>query len=183
MKPKENCQTTAQVIAQVEGEFRAQGYGVTLSKNTINRYVALGMLGTFQPLVRGYKGMMPKHAFELLVRMTDDEFEKYIDNSIIPLYPDLKDTPGKCVLLGVDSGPGRNGRELLVKCHFRGLYIYHGLPNATSMQQETDLNYGPFKSVICNNLREKSPAFYGYPSTHQRLGSLFMAVPSQWAPR
>ena len=58
MKPKENCQTTAQVIAQVEGEFRAQGYGVTLSKNTINRYVALGMLGTFplvsRPHIRGY---------------------------------------------------------------------------------------------------------------------------------
>jgi hypothetical protein len=66
MKPKENRRTTAQVIAQVEGEFRARGIGVTLSKNTINRYVSLAMFGTF-PLVRGYKGMMPKHAFELLV--------------------------------------------------------------------------------------------------------------------
>ena len=27
--------------------------------------------------------------------MSDDEFEKYIDNSIVPLYPDLADTPGK----------------------------------------------------------------------------------------
>ena len=45
MKPKENCRTTAQVIASVEEEFRARGYGVTLSKNTINRYVAHGMLG------------------------------------------------------------------------------------------------------------------------------------------
>ena len=53
--------------------------------------------------------------------MTDDEFEKYVDNSIVPLYPDLEDTPGKCVLLKVDSGPGRNGRELLMKCRFRGL--------------------------------------------------------------
>ena len=66
MKAKENCQTTAQVIAQVKGELRARGYGVILSKNTINRYVALGMLGTF-PIVRGYKGMMPKNSFELLV--------------------------------------------------------------------------------------------------------------------
>ena len=58
MKPKENRQMTAQVIAQVEGEFRAWGYGVTLSKNTINWYVALGMLGTFplvsHPHIRGY---------------------------------------------------------------------------------------------------------------------------------
>jgi len=92
--------------------------------------------------------------------MTNNEFEKYIDNSIIPLYPNLEDTPGKRVLLNVDSGPGHNGRELLVKCHFRGLYIYPGLPNATSVQQKTDLNYGPFKSVVRNNLREISSAFY-----------------------
>jgi hypothetical protein len=92
--------------------------------------------------------------------MTDDEFEKYIDNSIIPLNPDLEDTPGNSVLLKVDSGPGRNGRELLMKCRFCGLYIYPGLPNATSVQQETDLNYGPFKSVNRNNLRDILSAFY-----------------------
>ena len=72
--------------------------------------------------------------------MTDDEFEKYIDNSIVPLYPGLEDTPGKRFLLKVDSGPGRNRREFLMKCRFRGLYVYPGLPNATSVQQETDLN-------------------------------------------
>jgi hypothetical protein len=42
-------------------------------------------------------------------RMTDVEFKKYIDISIIPLFPKLEDTPGKRVLLKVDSGPGRNG--------------------------------------------------------------------------
>jgi len=66
--------------------------------------------------------------------MTDEEFEKYINNSIVPLYPDLADTPGKQVMLKVDSGPGRNGRELLLKCRFHGLYICPGLPNATSVQ-------------------------------------------------
>ena len=60
----------------------------------------------------------------------------------------------------VDSGPGRNGRELLLKCRFRGLYIYPGLPNATSVQQETDQNYGPFKGVVCDNLKKMSSAFY-----------------------
>jgi len=58
MKPEENCRTTTQEIAQVEGEFRAWSYGMTLSKNTINWYVALGMLGTFslisRPHIRGY---------------------------------------------------------------------------------------------------------------------------------
>jgi hypothetical protein len=59
---REDHQMTVQVIVQVEGEFRVRGYGVTLSKNTINRYVALNMIGTF-PLACRYKGMMPKHAF------------------------------------------------------------------------------------------------------------------------
>jgi len=34
--PKEDHQSTAQVIAQVKGEFRARGHGATLNKNTIN---------------------------------------------------------------------------------------------------------------------------------------------------
>jgi hypothetical protein len=91
--------------------------------------------------------------------MSDDEFKKYIDNSICPLFPDMEDTPGKRILLKVDSGPGRNGRELLMKCRFRGLYIYPGLPNATSMQQETDINYGPFKTVVSDNLKNYHQRF------------------------
>ena len=49
--PKEDRRSTAQVIAQVEGEFRAWGHGATLNKNIINRYVQLGMVRTF-PLSR-----------------------------------------------------------------------------------------------------------------------------------
>jgi hypothetical protein len=81
MKPKENHRTTAQVIAQVEGEFRARGYGVTLSKNTIIRCVAHGMLGTFL-LVRGYEGMMPKHSFQLLVLAVESFIQISNVNSI-----------------------------------------------------------------------------------------------------
>ena len=92
--------------------------------------------------------------------MTDVKFKKYIDISIVSLFPELEDTKGKRVLLKVDSGSGRNGRDLLMKRRFRGLYVYPSLPNATSVQQETDRNYGPFKSVVCNNLREISSAFY-----------------------
>jgi hypothetical protein len=46
--------------------------------------------------------------------MTDDEFKKYIEYSICPLYPDMEDKPGKRVLLKVDSGPGRNRKDLLM---------------------------------------------------------------------
>ncbi len=35
-KPKDVRRTTVQVIKLVKGEFRARGYGVNLSKNTIN---------------------------------------------------------------------------------------------------------------------------------------------------
>jgi hypothetical protein len=95
MKPKENRRTTAQVIAQVEGEFRARGYGVTLSKNTINRYVALGMLGTF-PLVRGYEGMMPKHAFQLLVLAVESFIQISNVNSIEAKRPTLMMAVNTC---------------------------------------------------------------------------------------
>ena len=53
--------------------------------------------------------------------MNDEEFDKYIDNSIVLLYPDLEDTQGKGVLLKVDSCTGRNGRDLLNKARFRGV--------------------------------------------------------------
>ncbi len=80
-KPKEDCQMTTQVIAHVEGEFSARGYGVTLSKNTINRYVALGMVGMF-PLARRYEGTMPRHAFELLVLAVESYVQICKVNSI-----------------------------------------------------------------------------------------------------
>ena len=54
LKEKENRRTTAEVIAQVEGEFRARGFSVTMSKPTINRYVGQNMIGRF-PLARGYE--------------------------------------------------------------------------------------------------------------------------------
>ena len=38
--------------------------------------------------------------------MDNEEFEKYLVNSIFPLYPDARDRKGFCVLLKVDSGPG-----------------------------------------------------------------------------
>jgi hypothetical protein len=94
--------------------------------------------------------------------MNDEEFDKNIDNSIVPLYPELEDTEteGKQVLLKVDSSTGRNGRDLLNKAWFRGVYLFHGLPNTTSVQQEMDMNYGPFKSVVRSNLKNIATACF-----------------------
>ena len=85
-------------------------------------------------------GMNPKGG------MDEAEFEKYLSNSIFPLYPDVKDVMGKRVMLKVDSGPGRLNMELLARCRLLGFVLYPGVPNTTAVTQETDKNYGPFKT-------------------------------------
>ena len=37
--------------------------------------------------------------------INDEDFLKYFKNSLVPLYPDLKDEDLKCVMLKVDSFP------------------------------------------------------------------------------
>jgi hypothetical protein len=93
--------------------------------------------------------------------MNNEEFEHYIDSSIVPLFPDLEDMPEKCILLKVNWGCGWNWWDLLNKCRFRGVYIYPGLLNSTYMQQETDINfYGLFKGVVWRNLVKIATACY-----------------------
>jgi len=65
-KEKENACPTQSIITKVEGEFRARGFEVLLSKATVNRYVRNEMIGS-APLARGYEGIIPKAAFKLLV--------------------------------------------------------------------------------------------------------------------
>ncbi len=84
--------------------------------------------------------------------MDEAEFEKYVKNNIIPLYPDALDIPCKRVLIKVDSGPGRLNIELLAELRLLGWYLYPGVPNTTAVSQETDQNYGPFKSQFRSNL-------------------------------
>ncbi len=93
--------------------------------------------------------------------MSNEEFECYINNSIVPFFPNLEDMPGNCILLKVESGRGCNLWDLLNKCWFRGVYIFPDLPNSTSMQQEMDINfYGPFKGVIWRNLAKIAMTCY-----------------------
>ncbi len=110
--------------------------------------------------------------------MNDEEFDKYINNSIVPLYSDLEDTPGKQVLLKVDSGPGCNGRDLLNKARFQGVYLFPGLPSATSVQQETDINYGPFKSVVCSNLKKIVTLLLG--PEDDEIGAVYLWIDCLW---
>ena len=86
------------------------------------------------------------------------ELDKYITNSILPLYPDLEDKPGKRVIMKADSGPGRMNVDMLAKLRLQGLYLIPGVPNTTGQTQETDQNYGPFKSLFRANIRALSQA-------------------------
>ena len=78
--------------------------------------------------------------------MDDCEFEQYVMNSMLPLYPKTRDRPGHHLLLKCDRNPGRLQIELLAKLRFLGVYLYPCVPNTTAVTQETDQTYGMFKS-------------------------------------
>ena len=90
----------------------------------------------------------------LKARMHSVEFSKYLQQAIMPLYPDSQYITGKRVLIIVDSGLGRYDRDMLVVLRARGFYIVAGVPNTTHVTQPTDRNYGPFKTIFRENLTE-----------------------------
>ncbi|KAL7551137.1 hypothetical protein ACHAWF_014337 [Thalassiosira exigua] len=84
--------------------------------------------------------------------MDDEEFEKYFTTNILALYPKTRDAPGRRMMVCADSGPGRTCLDLRTWLRARGIYLYPGVPNTTAVTQETDWNYGPFKTQIRDNL-------------------------------
>ncbi len=54
------------ILEQVECKFATRGHPVSLNTKTVNCYVQNDMVGR-SPLTRGYKGVIPKAAFNLLV--------------------------------------------------------------------------------------------------------------------
>ena len=84
--------------------------------------------------------------------MDEEEFAKYIRNAIMPLYPNAAPVKGKWVILKCDSGPGRLNLDLLADLRTSGFILFPGVPNTTAVTQETDQNYGPFKTQYCKNL-------------------------------
>jgi hypothetical protein len=81
---KENTRPTATVITQVEGEFKARGFAVKLTKSTVNRYIRRDMVGT-APLTRGYEGIIPKAVFKLLVLAVESFIQiKQVNYEVIP---------------------------------------------------------------------------------------------------
>ena len=89
--------------------------------------------------------------------MTGEAFEDWLDRCIYPMFPDLApeweyDESGNVVagpvVLKLDGGPGRLGpasRGWRLRAARRGLLIFPGLQNATSVNQEMDDLYGVFQ--------------------------------------
>jgi len=90
--------------------------------------------------------------------MNEEELDKYITNSIFPLYPNVCDSEQKHVIIRCDTGPGRSNVAMLAKLHSLGVYLVPGIPNTTHVMQERDQNYGQFKSNYCFNLSLLSEA-------------------------
>ena len=80
------------------------------------------------------------------------EFAKYLNATVLPLYPDASDVQGKRVAIIVDSGPGRVNTVMLAELRLKGFYLIPGVPNTTHVTQATDRNYGPFKTKYRINL-------------------------------
>jgi hypothetical protein len=68
------------------------------------------------------------------------------------LWPDAADIPGKRVLYKIDGGPGRLDEGALADSRDRGISLFPGVQNTTQVTQETDQNYGQFKSDVRSNI-------------------------------
>ena len=86
--------------------------------------------------------------------MDNLEFEKYVENNLLGLYPDAADVEGRRVIMKVDSGPGRMNIKLIAKLRASGIYLYPSVPNTTAVLQETNQSYGLFKSQIRKTLQQ-----------------------------
>jgi hypothetical protein len=65
-REKENHGLNRSIVKPVERKFAAQDHPVSLNTKTVNCYVQNNMVGC-TPLMRGYKDIIPKAAFDLLV--------------------------------------------------------------------------------------------------------------------
>ena len=65
----------------------------------------------------------------------------------------------------VNSGPGRTNQNILAYIRALGVYCYPGVPNTTQVTQETDQNYGTFKSFFRQNLETLSQAIFDLDKT------------------
>ncbi len=107
--------------------------------------------------------------------MDEAEFFKYLETNVLPLYPNVAPEKGKWVILKCDSGPGRENIELLAELRDSGFILFPGVPNATAVHQETDQNYGPFKTAYAQSLQEVIDE-----RVHQFVRNARKFTPEEW---
>ena len=56
-------------------------------------------------------------------------------------------------MIKIDSGPGSCFAILVAELRHLGFYMYPGVPNTMAVTQETNRNYGPFKTQFRMNLK------------------------------
>ena len=74
--------------------------------------------------------------------------KQVLNHYVTQLFPDAADIPGKRVLFKIDGGPGRLDISNLAELRSRGVYLFPGVQNTTHITQETDQNYGEFKTLL-----------------------------------
>ena len=84
----------------------------------------------------------------------DKEFFKYIQNSIMPHWPDACDIPGKRVMINIDCGQGRLNPNFFAECHVHGFVLFLGVPNSTTVRQYRNKNQCPFKLILWTDLNK-----------------------------
>ena len=103
-------------------------------------------LVAYIPHVRGKFGAPEDQAWNITVGMNarggmgDVEFDDYLSNSLIPLYPGAVDVKVKRVLFKTESAPWRLVMNLLAWLRLLGFVLYPGAPNTSTVSQETNRN-------------------------------------------
>jgi hypothetical protein len=73
------------------------------------------------------------------------------------LYPDAKDEEGYRVCFKIDGGLGSLNILMFADMQCQVVYLFPGVQNTTHVTQETDQNYGLFKSQLRQNIQTLTP--------------------------
>ena len=68
------------------------------------------------------------------------------------MFPYACEQDGFHVVFKIDGGSGRLNIQMLAELRCRGVYLFPGVQNTTHVTQETNQNYGLFKSKLRKNL-------------------------------
>jgi hypothetical protein len=98
------------------------------------------------------------------------------------MCPDDFDIPGKRVIYKIDGGTGRLDEGAPADSRAWGIYLFPGVQNTTQVTQETDQNYGQFKSDVRSNIAALTADFmreYSRQLAHHQYDPVNCSAPSK----